>query len=253
MKSVRLKQMEQLIINREFVTIEELSEKFNIHPNTVRSDIKELVEKGIAEKRYGGVAYASSHLPISFLERQRKNTRSKEEIGRAAIELLNEGDVIFVDSGTTTLMLFKVIAKLPKHLTIITNNLDVLFLTSRNTEYKVFALPGKVNRQMNALASIETIDSLRSYNIQKAFIGSRGISSKGELSSTSNIDAKIKSMAISVSKTVVLMADSQKIHQTEIFNFANLKDVDYWVCNETTEEIQFLAQENNTEILENNK
>jgi DeoR family myo-inositol catabolism operon transcriptional repressor len=253
MKTVRLKQMEQFIIESEFVTINELCDRFKVHPNTVRADIKELVEKGVVEKRYGGVANVTHNLPTSFFERQRKNTLSKERIGQTAMTLLNENDVIFVDSGTTALMLFKNIAELPKHLTIITNNLDVLTWTSRSTEYTVFVLPGKVDRQLNAIASLETIDSLKLYNIQKAFIGSRGISLKGELSSTLNIDAKIKNTAIRVSNTVILMADSKKINHSEIFSFANLGDIDYWVCDEITEEIRALAQKNNTKLLEINK
>lgn len=253
MKDVRLKQMEQYIIEREFATIEELCDKFQIHPNTARSDIKELVEKGVAEKRYGGVAYSTSSLPISFFERKQKNALSKERIGQTAAGLLTEDDVIYVDSGTTVLNLFKDISELPKRLTIITNNLDVLAWTSRSTEYVIFALPGKVGRNLNALASLETIDSLKSYNIQKAFIGTRAISQNGELSSTSNVDAKIKSTAIDVSQIVVLMADSKKMNQTETFRFATLEDIDYWVCDEATEEIKGLVQKSNTKLLEYNK
>lgn len=66
MKSVRLMQLEQYITDREFVSIEEICDKFNIHPNTARSDIKELVARGVAQKRYGGVTYSTANLPISF-------------------------------------------------------------------------------------------------------------------------------------------------------------------------------------------
>lgn len=253
MKAFRLKQMEQFISECEFATVKELCNKFKIHPNTARADIKELVEKGIAEKRYGGVAYVTSKLPVSFFERKRKNPLYKERIGETAASLLNEDDVIFVDSGTTTLMLFRNQEKLPKHITVITNNLDVLNWTARNTEYTVFVLPGKVSRRLNALASLETIESLKSYNIEKAFIGARGISLKGELSSTSSIDAKIKSTVLEVSKTVILMADSTKMDQSAIFNFASLDDVDCWVCEKSTDKIKTLAIKNNVELLEHNK
>lgn len=253
MRAVRLKQVEHFLSEREFVTVKELCDRFKIHPNTARADIKELVEKGIAEKRYGGVAYVTSKLPVSFFERKRRNTLYKERIGETATSLLNEDDVIFVDSGTTPLMLFKNHEKLPKHLTVITNNLDVLNWTARNTEYTVFVLPGKVSRRLNALASLETIESLKSYNIKKAFIGARGISLKGELSSSSSIDAKIKSTVIEVSKIVILMADSTKVDQSEIFKFAGLDDVDYWVCEQSTDKIKTLSIKNNVKLLEYNK
>lgn len=246
MKSVRLMQLEQYITDREFVSIEEICDKFNIHPNTARSDIKELVARGVAQKRYGGVTYSTANLPISFRERQEKNIQAKRSIGLTASQLLNEDDVIYVDAGTTALMLFLAAKSLPKRLTVITNNLDVVAWAARNTDYTVFVLPGKVNRQLNALASLETIDSLSAYNIKTAFLGTRGVSLKGELSSTSNIDAKLKMTVIALSERVVLMADYQKINQTAMFKFASMSSVDYWACEVNNEEVRGLADKFNT-------
>lgn len=245
--------MELFIIEHEFVTIKELCEKFGIHPNTARADVKEMADKGIVEKRYGGVAYITSRLPTSFNERQEKNIKSKEIIGQAAANLLEDDDIIYVDSGTTTLMLFNFPNSLPEHLTIITNSLDVVNWVFQNSDYTMFVLPGKENRQLNAFASLETIDSLKTYNVNKAFIGVRGISSKGNLSTASNIDAKIKSTAIEISEKVILMADSKKVNSTAMNNFSNLDDVDYWICDEATEEICDLARKHNVKLIEHNK
>lgn len=249
MKATRLKEMEQYIINKKFATIDELCQKFNIHPNTARSDIKELVEKGVAQKRYGGVASVSSNQLVSYEERQRYNAPSKKSIGCAAAEILEEDDVIFVDAGTTTLMLFQEEQELPEHITVITNNLDVISWVVRNKNYPVFVLPGKVNKRLNAVASIETIESLKTYNIKKAFIGTRGISYKGELTSTSSIDAKLKSTAIEVSESVILMADSHKLNQTTLFNFSSLANIDYWACERVDEKLTGLCEEMNVKIL----
>ena len=245
--------MEQYIIEKKFATIDEICEKFEVHPNTARSYIKELSDKGIVQKRYGGVSCVTSSQPVSFLERQQRNAQSKRQIGQRAAAMLNEDDVIFADSGTTVTMLFQAENPLPKHITVITNNLNVLLWLACNTDYTVFGLPGKLNRQLNALASLETIESLKAYHINKAFFGTRGISQKGELTSTSSIDAKLKATAIEISEQVILMADSQKIDQTALFNFSSLADVDYWICDENTDKIQNLAQQFNVEVLECDK
>lgn len=249
MKVNRLKQMEQYIFDKEFVTIQELCQQFNIHPNTARSDIRELVEKGVAQKRYGGVSCAATNLPLSFNEKQQKNMPSKKRIGQLAMQLLDEDDVIFVDAGTTTLMLFQNALSLPQHLTIITNNLDLINWAYHSSDYTVFCLPGKMNRQLNAFASLETIDSLKAYTIRKAFIGTSGISAKGDLTSTSNIDAKLKRTAVEVSDTVILMADSHKVGNVGMFNFTSLDQVNCWVCDEYNNDIVALAHEHNTRLL----
>lgn len=249
MKSVRLKEMELYLATQKTATIEELCKQFDIHPNTARADIKELAERGVVQRGYGRVDYIATNPLISFVERQHRNQGEKAAIGRAAAKLLVEDDVIYVDAGTTTLMLFQADVQLPKNLTVISNNLDVLSWVVHNTEYTTFVLPGKVNRKLNAFASLETIESLKTYNIKKAFIGTRGISAKGELTSTSSIDANLKRTAIKTSETVILMADSQKMNQTALFNFSSLAEIDYWACEQTTDEILALAAKMNIKMI----
>ena len=237
MKDIRLMQMERYLSEVGYATIQQLCEKFEIHPNTARSDIKELIERGVAEKKYGGVGYASSKLP-------------EESIGYKALALLEEGDIIFVDGGTTTSLLFEFISEMPKHLVIITNNLDVINKAFLNSDFTIYILPGKGNRELNSFVSTETIDSLKSYNVNKAFIGAKGISTKGDLSSMSTIDVKLKKTAIEISQTVILMADSQKLNNSGIVNFSSLDKVDYWVCDKNTEEICELARKHNVKLVE---
>lgn len=249
MKAVRLKEMELYLAEYKTATIEELCNKFEIHPNTARSDVKELAEKGVIQRSYGRVDYVATNPLVSFVDRQHYNHNEKIAIGKAAVELLVEDDIIYVDAGTTTLTLFQKGVKLPDNLTVVSHNLDVINWVVQNTEYNVFVLPGKVNRKLNAFASLETIESLKTYNIKKAFIGTRGISSKGELSSTSSIDAKLKRTAIEISETVVLMADSRKLNNTALFNFSNLSEIDFWACEHITDEISDACKQANIKLL----
>ena len=242
MRNVRLKQMEQFIVEKKFSTIEEISEVFHIHPNTARADIRELAERGVVQKRYGGIEYVTPNLQISFDERRMKNVAAKRDIGRKAATLLEEDDVIYVDTGSTAIQLVQAGAPLPQRLTVISSSLEVLQSIATNTDYTLFALPGQLNRQINAFISLETIESLKTYNVNKCFIGARGVSAKGELSSASSIDAKVKSTAIDISQTIILMADRQKAEQTALFNFSTLSKIDYWVCDESTPVIESFSK-----------
>ena len=91
MKDIRLMQMERYLSEVGYATIQQLWEKSEIHPNTARSDIKERREGGVAEKKYGGVGYASTKLPEGYYEQRREtNKKSKESIGYKALALLEE-------------------------------------------------------------------------------------------------------------------------------------------------------------------
>lgn len=250
MKNVRLKQMEQFFVENKFATIEEISERFHIHPNTARSDIKTLAERGVVRKQYGGVEYITPELQTSFSERNTRNMTIKEVIGNKASELLEEDDVIFVDTGSTTARLLQAGNTLPKHLTVISSSLEVLETVSASTDYTLFVLPGQFNRQINGFVGLETIESLKTYHIKKGFIGARGVSAKGELTTDSSIDAKIKSMVLEVCETIILMADKRKMEQTALFSFARLRDVDYWVCEGATPLMEKLSQKNGFKLLQ---
>ena len=238
-------------MEKDFATIPELCQILGIHPNTARNDINELAESGILEKKYGGVSYIHNRLPEDYYQaRVNQNKQAKASIGRRAAKLIEDGDVIFVDAGSTTSMIFNNISALPEHLTVITNNLDVINKVFNATKYTIYVLPGKGDRQLNSLIGTETVDSLKAYNIQKAFIGAKGITAKGDMTGSSSMDAKIKSTVIEISSTVCLMADSEKTGKTAMINFANLDQVDYWVCDEATDLIVQLAQKHNVKLLE---
>lgn len=249
MKTVRLKQMEQYIAKHNFVSINELCEVFDIHKNTVRAYVNELAEQGIIEKTYGGVSYKTYKLPTSFDERTIVSVDSKKTIGHLAAELLEEEDVIYADSGTTVSMLFENPAILPEHLTVITNNLFVINWCLQNTEYTVFSLPGKADRELNCFASLETIESLRTYNFRKAFLGIRGISAKGGLSSASPIDARLKETVLNISQQSILLAGAEKLGNPAMLNFADMEAVDVWVCDRATEDVRDLASNSNVRLI----
>lgn len=247
-KAERMKQIERYVSGHDFVTLNELSEKFAVHINTIRSDVSELVQLGVLNKTYGGVTSKSARIPSSFDERLSIDTETKQVIGQLAAELLEEDDVIYVDSGTTVQTIFNA-TKLPRHLTVITNNISVINHTFAFPDYTVFVLPGRLERELNCFASLETIDSIQTYNINKAFIGVRGISKNGELSSASQIDAKMKKTIITVSQSVILMAAAYKVEHPSIINYASLRDVDIWVCNDETELIRELCEVNDSKLI----
>lgn len=249
MKTVRLKEMEQYISQHGFVTINELCEAFGVHKNTVRTYVNELAEKGIIEKTYGGVSYKTYKLPTSYEERASVDVDSKKIIGQLAAGLLEEDDVVYVDSGTTVSMLFQDQAILPDHLTIITNNLYVINWCFQNTGYTVFALPGKGDRDLNCFASLETIESLYTYNFRKAFLGIRGIAVDGDLSSASPIDAKIKKTVLEVSQQTILLAVADKVGKPAMRNFATMDEVDIWVCDRESSAVRKIADQSEVRLI----
>ena len=250
LKAERLEKMEKYISERSFVTLNELCDLFLVHKNTVRADINELEKKGVLVKKYGGVSYKGNKVPTSYEERTSLGTKSKEVIGRLAASILSEDDVIYVDSGTTAAMLFQDASALPERLTVITNNLGVINRCFElEADYQVYTLPGKLEKQLNCFTGVETIESISNFNLSKVFLGCRGISLTGDLTTASLVDAGIKKALIGNGNIKVLMASSDKVGNPSAFNFGQMADVDIWVCDERTEYIKDIQGQTRVKLI----
>ena len=251
MKATRLKQMEQYIQEQGSVTIEELCTYFGIHPNTARSDVQTLAEHGLVEKKYGKVI-AAAQATTDYGERKQKNMDAKAQIGILAAPLLEENDIVYMDAGTTVPHILTCGAPLPKRLTIITNSVEIVHWVTVNTDYTIFVLPGQIDRRLNSILSVETTESVKAYKFNKAIIGIRGISDKGELLSSSGLDARMKNIVLSMCDNVILMADSNKAGANNgIYSFSSLEKVKTWVCERSTSEIVNFCHEFNVTLITN--
>ena len=225
MKADRIQEMERYIIQRGTASMEELRVQFDISMNTVRRDVVELLQRGTVTKVYGGVCARPTEQALTPYEVRRRGSESaKSAIGRQAAKLVNDGDVIFVDSGTTTLQMIDHLAD-KRDLTIITNNLEAIFRALPHENITIIALPGQVRRKTHSLTGDDAVRYLRRFNIRTAFMASTGLSSHG-VTNSSPMEYEIKKCAVeSAEKTVLLIAEA-KFGVTGLMTFAQLSDFD---------------------------
>lgn len=225
MKTDRIQEMERYIIQRGAASMEELRVQFGISMNTVRRDVVELLQRGTVTKVYGGVCARPTEQALTPYEVRRRGSESaKSAIGRQAAKLVNDGDVIFVDSGTTTLQMIDHLAD-KRDLTIITNNLEAIFRALPHENITIIALPGQVRRKTHSLTGDDAVRYLRRFNIRTAFMASTGLSSHG-VTNSSPMEYEIKKCAVeSAEKTVLLIAEA-KFGVTGLMTFAQLSDFD---------------------------
>lgn len=225
MRGYRLKQIEQYILDNDTVSMEAISENFRVSINTVRRDIAELQKLGSIEKIYGGVRAKKSNPLIPFEERHMSHMEEKELIGRRAAELVEEGDIIYLDSGTTTL---QVIAGLgdSKRVTIITNNLNALVEAVPYKNLNVITMTGQLDRKTNSFVGMSTLRELESYNIKKAFMAAAGLSLTSGATNSSLLEYEIKSRIVQRSEKAFLLIDASKFGFSSLTTYAQIPDFD---------------------------
>ena len=141
-RTSRLDQMEEYIRKHDFVPLDDLCVAFQRSKITIRRDLSMLEEKGVIEKVYGGARPRHRDIgrPVaSFTERNICLTDQKQYIGKLAAQHVNDGDTLYIDSGTTTLTMLPYLAE--RSVTILSNNLYVIMLLSVLSPTKVSVTP----------------------------------------------------------------------------------------------------------------
>lgn len=225
MKADRIQEMERYVLQRGAATMEELRVHFDISMNTVRRDVAELLRRGTVDKVYGGVcARPTEHALTPYEVRRRGSESAKAAIGRRAAQMVHDGDIIFIDSGTTTLQMIDCLAE-RRDLTIITNNLEAIIRALPHENINIIALPGQVRRKTHSLTGDDAVRYLKRFNIRTAFMAATGVSSYG-VTNSSPMEYEIKKCAVESAENKVLLIAQPKFGVTGLMTFARLSDFD---------------------------
>ena len=255
MKSFRLRRMEQYILENENVSMEELCTEFDVSMNTVRLDVAALVKKGSIKKVYGGVCSNRQNSLVPFEERKMKNNERKRAICRAAAALVEDGDIIYIDSGTTAMYMIDFLEN-KKNVTILTHNLNAIMRALPFPDLQIICLPGTLERKTNSFVSGETSRVLERYNIQKAFLAAAGVTVSGDVTNSSPTEFEIKRAALENSAHAYLLIDSSKCGRSSLLTFANITNMEKIIadtdvdrsfvelCAQNSVELQLVKPEN---------
>lgn len=224
MKENRRKHMGELIAQRRNMTMQELCDYFHVSMNTIRTDVAYLVSTGAIEKVYGGVQAVDQKQAPLFASRVMVHTHQKQRIAARAQQFIEDGDIIFVDAGTTTMYLLDHLDP-RKHVTIITANLSVIRKAYDHENVELIILPGTLNRRTNSISGVGVLEFLARYQFNKAFMGVTNVSEDGRLNTSTYIEYEIKRNALRQSREAYLLVDSAKFGAVGLLSYGNLDDM----------------------------
>lgn len=225
MREDRLTRMENYIRDNKSVSLDKLCEVFDVSKNTVRRDVGEIVARTDIRKIYGGVSVQYNKIPPPFSERSSVNLAEKERIGRCAAQLVEDGDIIYVDSGTTTCHLIDHLQG-HRNITILTHSLDVINRAVPNPELNILSLSGSLNRKTLSFTGQSTIDVLANCNISKAFMAANGVTIQNGVTQSTSIEFAIKKNVVARSDRIILMMESRKFGAVSLLTYCQLDQID---------------------------
>ncbi len=217
------------------ITVDQLSERFNVSTVTARKDLARLEEGGYVVRTRGGAVSSLSFAAAKPIDaRQAENPRIKAILAHKAASLIQDGDTVFLDSGTTMAALAGELYGRP--IRILTHSLPVIEALRDDDKVSLFALGGMYSIRSRSFVGSSAVVELDRYSPDIAFIGASGVSSEGVLAAQSLLEADIKRKVLAIAKTSYIVVDSSKIDAASFAVFGRPDSYKALICDDGIEE-----------------
>jgi len=216
----------ELLRKKGKVLVPDLCETFNVSPATTRNDLNELEKTGLLKRTHGGAINISrAGFEPDYQQRGIKNLEQKEKIAKKALEYVDEGDIILLDTGTTTLQFSKML-KSKKNITIVVNDTEIARELEDSDDINVILIGGNLRRKFHCTVGPIATQILNDLNVDKAFMATNGISLEKGLTTPDLTQAEVKEIMIKISSEVILLCDSSKFGKNSFARVDTLSNID---------------------------
>ena len=228
-KCEREDEIMMLLSETEYATVEYLVKKINISASSIRRDLKNLEERGLVIRSYGGVKLANStgkHIPFSL--RSHENSAQKKQIAHAAASLIHAGDVVFLDGSSSAYFAAELLPAIGG-VTVITNSIDALAALS-NYDIKVHCTGGMISAENRAvLVGGQALDFVRKVRADVFLFSVQAVSSEGEFFDCHTEEIAIRTAMMKNANRSIVLCDSSKWGRPSTFYQCSLSDVDHFI------------------------
>ncbi len=221
----------QILQGEQYVSIETLAEKLYVSPSTVRRKLTSMQEKGLIIRTHGGAKLQdSNNFSPNFTFRIHQNSLAKKKIALAAIKLIHDGDIVFLDGSTSSFFIAEYLAEF-KNIRVITNGIDTLSLLSKNgvTAYSTGGYVQEENR--SALVGRYAEDMVKNFHANVAFFSAQSISPDGEIYDCFEEENFIRKAMLKNASVKVYLGDNTKFERKSPYYLCHVREVDYVISN----------------------
>jgi DeoR family glycerol-3-phosphate regulon repressor len=217
------------------VKVSELSKELQVTEKTIRDDLEKLEGQGLLRRVHGGAILlegADAMLPIA--PRRGRQHTEKERIAAEAAKLVQDGQIVLLDAGSTTLELARLLA--PRQLTVITNDTKIAGELAESGSIELCVLGGYRRKGTYTIIGPSALEMMKGMNVDIAFLGCTGVDLQRGVSIFHQEEAELKKHIIRCAKTVVLLADHTKFDRAALIRYADIAELDAVITDEQTGE-----------------
>lgn len=226
-----------LLKRSDALTVSALSEQLEVSEATIRRDLQSLHERGLLERVHGGATLKAVGQPeLLFSDKESKRSDEKKRIAAAALNLIKPHDTIYLDGGSTVLQLARLL-EARSGLTVVTNSLMAASLLMES-RHRLILTGGEFRALSRTLVGPLSSPILQSISVDKAFMGTMGLTLNDGMSTTDASEAFTKKQIMARSRQVILLADHSKFGVPSFVNSGALEDLQTVITDSLSDEFK---------------
>ncbi|MCP4020476.1 MAG: DeoR family transcriptional regulator [Desulfobacteraceae bacterium] len=226
--SNRHEQIILLVKESGFVSVEEMAQRFNVTPQTIRRDINFLDSEGLISRHHGGAGLSLSTENVAYRHRKEILLDEKKKIADTVADMIQDHTSLFINIGTTTEYVANALMNHNK-LRIITNNLNVAAIMSKKEDHEVLVTGGIVRSRDCGITGEATVNFIRQFKVDIGIIGISGIDLDGTLLDFDFREVHVARTIIENSRKVYLVTDHTKFGRNAMVRLGSLSEIDMLV------------------------
>lgn len=217
-KNMIIKYLEE----HESATVEELSKKLGVSPMTIRRDFQSLEDSNMLTRTFGGAVLRSKlTTEIPYKNKSISHKEEKKRIAKYSASLVQDGQIVLLDSGTTNMEIAKLL-KQKKDLTIITTDIKIAGYLAFSTDFKILCTGGIIQNSTGTCFGSSAVEFLKNINVNIGFIATSSIDVDKGISTPTLQKADIKKQIVECSDTCILVADRGKFNKRSFIKICDL-------------------------------
>jgi DeoR family fructose operon transcriptional repressor len=207
-------------------TVAELCARFDVSPATMRNDLRDLEQDGLLVRTHGGATVKEkARFELEAREKGVQHSPEKRAVAQRALELVEDGDTIVLDTGSTTFQLATLLGA-RNDITVVTNDLLIAGLLEDHPSATVHLVGGVVRKRFHCTVGSRAERFLHGLKVDKAFMAANGFSAESGATTPDLQHAEIKRHMMAIATKAFLLVDSSKMGRSSFAQFAPADAID---------------------------
>jgi len=245
----RQEKIAAFVASRGKIRLDELASVFEVSQPTLRKDLTVLEQQGLLKRTHGGALSIRAPGERDLMTRFVQNVEAKRAIGRACCDLIEEGEAVFLDCGTTMHHFAQQLATRRLQLTVLTNSPSIAECLADVGGITHILLGGQMRRKTGGISGPLALEIIERFSIATAFIGASGITEEAITVADFN-EAQLKAAIIKRTQRVIVPIDHSKIGVVDFTRVCEPRDIDIVVTDYANDHLRRICRDNEIKLEE---